>query len=93
MDDFAQLKKDIKLKRLEMTPKELDDEVRKSYVKDIEAELTKACRETIPVSIILSALGNLLIRKCQKEGVNKKHFLKLMSDGWDYHKEEEKVEV
>lgn len=71
-----------------MDDNELAQDVIKSYTKHVEEQLLCACAPHIPDQIILSALGNLLIRKCQKLNVNKKKFLKLMDDGWDYHSEE-----
>ena len=72
-----------------MDAKELEKDVVTSYTKMVEDQLLCCCAPHIPDKIILSALGNLLIRKCKKLNVDKKNFLKLMNEGWDYHSEEE----
>ena len=72
-----------------MTPDELSKKIKISYIKDIEIELAKACRSSVPESIILAALANALVRRSQKEGVDREHFLDLMEKGWDYHEKGE----
>jgi len=62
-------------------------DVMTSYIKDIEKEITMSIRKTVPAEVTGCALGNLLIRMLIKENVPKEHFLKKMSEGWDWHAE------
>lgn len=66
----------------------LMEDVFKAYTKDIELRLISVLKK-VPAMVFTSALGNLLIRKCQKTKINKEIFLQQMSKAWDYHLEEE----
>lgn len=68
-----------------MRAKDLEKDVVISYIRDVEREISAALRKTIPDEITTAALGNVLIRMLVKLKVPKKHFLKKMSDGWDWH--------
>lgn len=44
----------------------------------------------ISIDNILSHISNILIEKCQKNGVKKERFFQLMNRGWDYHEQKSK---
>ncbi len=67
-----------------MTPDELNVQIKISYIIDIEREINLAIRETVPEQIIVAALGNILIRRCQNGRVKEELFFKLMKEAWKH---------
>ncbi len=88
LTEAKEVLEDIKKGIEEKTPpKDLPINFTIDMIKAMEKRIEDSLKDSKLEMVIMSALGNALIRRCVSNKVGEEHFFKEMKEAWDHYKE------